>query len=109
MTEALQKAEQENEKLREIVCHMASGYVQIFDAFLEKNEEDEGMDQPWPYRVARDMMWELNAKYDLIHLFGATWMALAADEKRVFLEGRLKSNQFFPEEKAKIVEHFLAS
>jgi hypothetical protein len=109
MTEALQKAEQENKRLKDIVCHMASGYVQILDAFLEENEEDAGMDQPWPYRVARDMMREINAKYDLIHFVGSTWMALTADEKRVFLEGRLKSNQFFPEEKAKIVEHFLAS
>ena len=51
MTEALQKAEEENERLRDAVCDMASALAEIADAFAEDWESEEAMDameQPLP-------------------------------------------------------------
>ena len=68
MTEALQKAEQENERLRDVVCDMASALVEISDAFAEDWESDEAMDameHPLPYYVAKDMVSYIDTKYGL--------------------------------------------
>ena len=107
MTDALQNAERENKRLQDIVCHMATAWVQVFDAFLEDMDSDsEENDQPWPYRVAHDMASAINTKYNLQDLH-KDWRALTDDETTLFIEGRLTSDEFSPEHKAKIVEHFM--
>ena len=111
MTEALQKAERENEMLRDVVCNLASAWAQVSDALVEEmdnEDDDEGIEDPWPYRVAKDMVSEIDRKYSLQDLRGA-WRALPDDETKLLVEGRLTSDQFSPEDKAKIVEHFLPS
>ena len=68
MTEALQKAEQENERLRDVLYDMASALVEISDAFAEDWEREEAMDameQPLPYYVAKDMVSYIDTKYGL--------------------------------------------
>ena len=109
MTEARQKAQMENERLREIVCDMASALVEISDAFADEGGEEDmdATEQPWPYHVAKDMLSYIDTKYGLQHLSDTTQRALTDNKRGISVEGRLKV--FHPEDKAKIVDHFLPS
>ena len=109
MTDALQKAEWENERLREIVYDMASALVEISEAFADEGGEEDmdATEQPWPYHVAKDMVFHIDTKYGLQHLSDTTQRALTDNKRGVSVEGRLKV--FSPEDMAKIVEHFLPS
>ena len=110
MTDALQKAERENERLREIVYDIASALVEISEAFADECGGEEDMDateQPWPYHVAKDMVFHIDTKYGLQLLSDTTQKALTDNKRGISVEGRLKA--FYPDDKAKIVEQLLPS
>jgi hypothetical protein len=107
MTEALQKAEQENERLREIVYDMASALLEISEAFADEGGEEDmdATEEPWAYHVAKDMVFHIDTKYGLQHLSDATQKALTDNKRGISILDRLRVS---PEDKGMIVEHFLS-
>jgi len=102
----LQKVNEQNRKLIQIVCHMTSAFGRIFQAFVKDDNREHGsFETPWPFYEARHMVSAMNEMYDLETL-NAVLRPMTDTEVERFLEGE---GDFIitPEDNVKIVEHLL--
>ena len=111
---------QQNEKLKEIVSHMAAALVHIHTAFAEETEEFgfEGAasqgpwvdSTSWPYSMARDITNAIHKKYDLDTLSSNEDVRPLTEEEMQSIRQGLRypvGVQLSEEDSSRIIEHLL--
>ena len=104
----IHKLREVNRKLSHIVCHLASGFMEMYDAFQEDGDafQEDGEEPPsWFHYVSRDALLEIDTMFDLRALQKTIVRTMTDDERQRCIDGGKFT--ISPEDMAKVAKHLL--